>query len=110
MEPIQNALIQVFLPSGILLGTTLTDTEGNYTITGLPGGSVIVIARAMGYQTETRNVEVIRGDTITVNFLLNDNPASIRGFVTDRQTGQPISQALVQIFPVGSDVPIPPAF
>jgi large repetitive protein len=106
LDPIQNTLIQVFLPSGTLIGTALTDIEGNYTILGLPGGTVVVIARAMGYQSETRNVEVNRGASTTVNFLLAGDPASISGFVTDRQTGQPISQVLVQIFPIGSDVPI----
>ncbi|USK42072.1 carboxypeptidase regulatory-like domain-containing protein [Cytobacillus oceanisediminis] len=104
--PVANALIQVFLPSGTLLGTTLTDFEGNYSISGLPAGPVEVIARASGYQSQFRNVTLSRGSTVIVNFLLEENPASVSGVVTDNQTGQPLSQVLVQIFPLGSDVPI----
>ncbi|WP_404354763.1 carboxypeptidase regulatory-like domain-containing protein [Cytobacillus firmus] len=104
--PIENALIQVFLPSGALLGTTLTDFEGNYSISGLPTGTVVVIARALGYQSQFRNISLLRGSTVIVNFDLDDNPASVSGIVTDSRTGQPLSQVLVQIFPLGSDVPI----
>jgi large repetitive protein len=106
LSAIENALIQVFTADGTLLATTLTDMNGNYTITGLPGGSVVVIARAIGYQSQLRTVTVTRGTATTLNFILEDNPASVRGTVTDIQTGQPISQVLIQIFPIGSEVPI----
>ncbi|MFI8687005.1 carboxypeptidase regulatory-like domain-containing protein [Rossellomorea sp. NPDC077527] len=103
---IENALIQVFTPDGRLLGTTLTDMDGNYTISGLPGGNVVVIVRALGYQSQIQVIALIRGTTTTLNFLLEGNPSSVSGTVTDIQTGEPISQVLVQIFPVGSLVPI----
>ncbi|PFG06478.1 carboxypeptidase family protein [Bacillus sp. es.034] len=106
LSPIENALIQVFAPDGTLLGVTLTDMNGNYTISGLPGGTVVTVVRATGYQTQLQSVTLTRGTTSTLNFLLAGNPASVRGTVTDRQTGQPISQVLVQIFPIGSRVPI----
>jgi large repetitive protein len=104
--PIEEALIQVFLPDGTFLGSTLTDVNGNYFITGFPGGEVTVIARAREFQAETRTVTLIRGETAEVNFLLASNPATVSGFITDRATGLPIQQVLVQIFPVGSMVPI----
>jgi large repetitive protein len=80
--------------------------DGNYTLSGLPGGEVVIIVRARGYQSQFQTVTLVRGTTRTLNFLLEDNPASIRGYVTDIGTGAPISQVLVQIFPVGSQVPI----
>lgn len=106
LTPIENALIQVFSPDGTLIGATLTDMNGNYTISGLPGGTVVVVARATGYQSQLQSITLIRGTESTLNFLLADNPASVRGTVTDSQTGQPIPQVLVQIFPIGSQVPI----
>ncbi|PFG05371.1 carboxypeptidase regulatory-like domain-containing protein [Bacillus sp. es.034] len=106
LAAIEDALIQVFTTDGRLLGVTLTDRDGNYTLSGLPGGEVVIVVRARGYQSQFQTVTLIRGTTRTLNFLLKDNPASIRGYVTDIQTGAPISQVLVQIFPVGSQVPI----
>ncbi|UTE75620.1 carboxypeptidase regulatory-like domain-containing protein [Rossellomorea sp. KS-H15a] len=106
LSPIENALIQVFKPDGTLIGTTLSDMNGNYTISGLPGGTLVIIARATGYQSQLQPVTLTPGTTSTLNFLLADNPGSVSGTVTDIQTGEPISQVLVQIFPVGSLVPI----
>lgn len=106
LAPIENAIIQVFTLDGTLLGVTLTDMNGNYTISGLPGGTVVLVVRAQGYQSQMQNVSVTRGSTATVNFLLEDNPSSVSGIVTDIRTGEPISQVLVQIFPIGSNVPI----
>ncbi|WP_282137851.1 carboxypeptidase regulatory-like domain-containing protein [Rossellomorea aquimaris] len=106
LDPIGNAIIQVFTLDGILLGVTLTDMNGNYIISGLPGGTVVLVVRAQGYQSQMQNVTVTRGNTTTINFLLEDNPSSISGIVTDIRTGEPISQVLVQIFPIGSIVPI----
>lgn len=104
--PIEEALIQVFLPDGTFLGSTLTDRNGNYVITGLPGGEVVVNARAAGRQAQARSVFLVRGETAIVNFLLEDNPASVSGFITDALTGQPIPQVLVRVYPIGSQVPI----
>jgi large repetitive protein len=104
--PIEEALIQVFLPDGTFLGSTVTDRNGNYVIKGLPGGEVVINARAAGRQAAARSVLLVRGETATVNFLLEGNPASVSGFVTDAATGQPIPQVLVRIYPAGSQVPI----
>ncbi|QHE62502.1 hypothetical protein FHE72_16855 [Rossellomorea vietnamensis] len=106
LAAIDNALIQAFTTDGRLLGVTLTDMDGNYTLSGLPGGEVVIVVRARGYQSQFQTVTLIRGTTRTLDFLLEDNPASVRGYVTDIQTGAPISQVLVQIFPIGSQVAI----
>ncbi|MGG4167943.1 carboxypeptidase regulatory-like domain-containing protein [Rossellomorea vietnamensis] len=106
LSPIENALIQVFKPDGTLIGITVSDMNGNYTISGLPGGMLVIIATATGYQSQLQTVTLTPGTTSALNFLLADNPGSVSGTVTDIQTGEPISQVLVQIFPVGSLVPI----
>ncbi|MBU7592485.1 carboxypeptidase regulatory-like domain-containing protein [Metabacillus halosaccharovorans] len=106
LTPIGEALVQVFSPTGTLLGVTLTDVEGNYFITGFPGGEAVVVVRAIGYQAQIREVIIIRGEIGTANFLLIANPATITGIVTDRCTGEPLTGVLVQIFPENMNVPI----
>ncbi|WP_179107331.1 carboxypeptidase regulatory-like domain-containing protein [Sediminibacillus massiliensis] len=106
LAPIENALIQVFTEDGTFLAETLTDLNGNYTVTGLPAGNLVVIARAIGYQAEFRNVYLDRGENVTVDFLLLPNPATVSGFVTDLCTGEALVQVLVQIFPEEEDFPI----
>ncbi|MEW4224362.1 carboxypeptidase regulatory-like domain-containing protein [Rossellomorea marisflavi] len=105
-EPIRNALVIAFSLSGIPLGNAITDVNGNYLIDGLPAGPVVLIVRATGFQTQMRDVTIIGGETIQENFNLLGDPAVITGFITDIRTGEPIPQALVQIYPFGSDVPI----
>ncbi|MBM7553900.1 carboxypeptidase regulatory-like domain-containing protein [Thalassobacillus pellis] len=106
MAPIENALIQIFSANGTFLGETLTNSEGNYQITGLPSGTFILIVRASGHQASFRTITLSSGEIAEENFLLQGNPASISGFVTDVCNEAPIVQALVQIFPEGLDVPI----
>ncbi|WP_226526993.1 carboxypeptidase regulatory-like domain-containing protein [Metabacillus niabensis] len=106
LTPISEALVQVFSPTGTLLGVTLTDAEGNYFITGLPGGEAVIVVRAIGYQAQIRDIIIIRGEIVTATFLLLANPATIRGIVTDRCTGEPLTGVLVQIFPENMSVPI----
>ncbi|MCM2605594.1 carboxypeptidase regulatory-like domain-containing protein [Rossellomorea marisflavi] len=105
-EPIRNSLVLAFSVTGVPLGTAITDINGNYLIDGLPQGPIVLVVRAVGFQTQTREVAIIGGQTIQENFNLLGDPAVITGFITDIRTGEPISQALVQIYPFGSDVPI----
>lgn len=105
-EPIRNALVLAFSVNGLPLGAAIADINGNYFIDGLPAGPVVLVVRATGFQTQMREITIIGGETIQENFNLLGDPAVITGFITDIRTGEPISQALVQIYPFGSDVPI----
>ncbi|MEW4288285.1 carboxypeptidase regulatory-like domain-containing protein [Rossellomorea marisflavi] len=105
-EPIRNALVLAFSVNGLPLGAAIADINGNYSIDGLPSGPIVLVVRATGFQTQMREVTIIGGETIQENFNLLGDPAVITGFITDVRTGEPVPQALVQVYPFGSDVPI----
>jgi TonB-linked SusC/RagA family outer membrane protein len=59
-----NVVIQ-----GTTLGST-TDTDGHYTITGVPAGERVIRASFIGYTTAEQRVTVRAGATVTANFAL----------------------------------------
>jgi len=56
---------------GEQIGST-TNVEGRYTIDNAPTGSQVVEARFVGFQTETREVEVSARETIVVDFEMQE--------------------------------------
>jgi iron complex outermembrane receptor protein len=55
---------------GSTIGTT-TDGQGNFVLTGLPGGSCTLRASLVGYQSYTQTVDVPPDDTARVEFSLS---------------------------------------
>ncbi|MCL4510317.1 MAG: SusC/RagA family TonB-linked outer membrane protein [Bacteroidetes bacterium] len=45
-----------------------TDINGNFTVEKVPAGSYKIVARYIGYQSETKTVSVKEGETATVDF------------------------------------------
>jgi outer membrane receptor protein involved in Fe transport len=59
----------------VLLGTTLgnmTDSDGKYTIQNVPVGTYNVKVSFLGYEPQERQVEVNAGQTVNLNFTLNE--------------------------------------
>jgi hypothetical protein len=55
--------------------TTHTETDGTYTLTGIPQGTYTVTASKPGYVTESDiDVEVVAGSATEVNFFLTPIP------------------------------------
>jgi len=104
--PIANALIQAFTTEGTFVTSTLTDVNGQYTLTGLPEGIFTISASATDFATQTQTVTLTPNETETVDFSLIPNPASLSGIVTDAQTGSSIAGALVQVFVVGTTISV----
>lgn len=48
-----------------------TDMDGNYIITNIEPGTYTITATAIGYQMENKKVELSAGQTLTVNFSLD---------------------------------------
>ncbi|MNG20633.1 hypothetical protein D3C84_1049050 [compost metagenome] len=65
-----------------------------------------VQASAQNFASELTVITLTPGETETVDFVLEPNPASLKGRVTDAQTGAPLPGALVQVFIAGTDVPV----
>lgn len=104
--PIANALVQVFKSQGFFLASVLTDMNGQYTLSGLPEGTLIVAASAADFGTGIQTVTLTAGQTQTGPFTLTPNPAFLSGVVTDAQISSPIAGALVQVFVVGTTIPV----
>ena len=94
--PISGALVEVNL-SSIVIDSAVTDSSGNYSISGMPPGSYIVNAYSANYQTGTTGAIVLSNETTTVDFSLQPNPGTVVGTVTRAQSGLPISGALVEL-------------
>ena len=74
-----------------------TDTQGNYSITGVQPGSYAITASRTDYTPGSANVSVVAGQTATANITLTPLPTTgtISGQVTDASTSQPIAGATV---------------
>ena len=63
-----------------LEGTTLgmaTDATGHYFLKNLPAGRFTLTASSVGYRTARRQVEVVAGKTLEVNFELESEPLAV---------------------------------
>jgi hypothetical protein len=71
-------------------GSTTSDSDGMYTISGLPDGDTTLTASRTGYTDQSAIVTVTSGDPANQDFQLVPRPGSIGGVVTDSVTGLPI--------------------
>ncbi len=96
-NPIPSAPVRIFQGT-TLVGSALTDANGNYTIANLAPGNYTVVAGAAGYQTQAVGATVVANVVTTVDFALNPPPGSISGTVTNAGNGNPIPGASVYVF------------
>lgn len=86
--------VNIFL-EGTTIGTT-TDATGHYMLIDLPEGDHILVARSVGYVTAKKPITVVKGKTLEVNFILEEetmmlNQVVITGTKTfKRQTESPV--------------------
>ena len=78
-------------------GTTTTDANGNYTLNGVPVGTVQLVASASGFQSVTQSVTVTGGNTSTANFTLTAGSAAgtVTGKITNASSGAIVTGATV---------------
>jgi iron complex outermembrane receptor protein len=53
---------------------TSTDTNGNYLLSGLPAGKLVIRASLVGYQSQTQTIEMVDGDSARADFWLISSP------------------------------------
>lgn len=77
-------------------GSTTTNSSGGYTLTGVPTGTVQLVASASGFQSVSQSVTVNGGATSTANFTLSPVTAgSVTGKVTNISNGAILAGATV---------------
>ena len=65
-----------------------TGPNGQYTITQVPAGTHALRARFVGFQTATRDVTVSAGETVTVDFALQEEVVGLDEIVVTGAAGQ----------------------
>lgn len=83
-------------------GSTTTDGDGRYTLSGVPAGELLVTFSAAGYATIARSATVVGGATTTLDVALSP-PGGVVGRITDSTSGLPIPGATVG-YPGGTAV------
>ena len=70
---------QVFV-AGTVIGT-LTDAEGGYSLSGVPAGEQVVTVRLIGYREVSRSVTVTPGETVTLDFTVEQTTLRLQDIV-----------------------------
>jgi outer membrane receptor protein involved in Fe transport len=65
-----------------------TNPQGQFQIEGVPAGERTLEAKYIGYETQSRTVEVVSGETITVNFALEESAVDLEEVVVTGAAGQ----------------------
>ena len=93
--PIANALVRILDNNGVLLGSGVSDAQGNYNIYNIPPGSnYTMIATAPLYNSIIRAGISVPNNWFNEDFNLQVT-ATIRGTVTNSANGLPISGARI---------------
>jgi large repetitive protein len=93
-EGIPNTSIKVVTRSGIAVGETLTDANGDYSLSLLGPETYILTAATEGYAGQTVGVEIIAGATTTVDLQLEKQAGVLNGTVSDTGSN-PLGNATV---------------
>ena len=92
----------------MLKGTTIgvsTENTGHYMMRNVPEGNFVLEVSAIGYKTQTREINVRKGMSYEVNFTLEEDYVQIDGVIvsaTRSETTRRMSPTLVNV--VGMDV------
>lgn len=81
----------------VIKGTTTgvtTDETGGYSISLEPGAYVIEFS-FLGYETQTENITIVAGETITVNKVLGAGSYTLKDVVVQAQTNKAKESALL---------------
>lgn len=92
----------------MLKGTTIgvsTESTGHYMIRNVPEGTFTLEVSAIGYKTQTRDIDIRKGRSYEVNFVLEEDLVQIDGVIvsaTRSETTRRMSPTLVNV--VGMDI------
>lgn len=90
------------LVKGTTIGTT-TDDTGHYFLKNLPEGTFTLEVRSVGYRTETRTVNLVKGKTLELNFEIEEDRVALDGVVVSanrNETTRRMAPTLVNVLPM----------
>ena len=94
----------VVMLKGTTIGVT-TESTGHYMIRNVPEGNFVVEVSAVGYKTQSREINIRKGRSYEVNFTLEEDLVQIDGVIvsaTRSETKRKMSPTLINV--VGMDV------
>ena len=94
-EPLSGSTVEI---RGTGLGNA-TDGRGHFIVRGVRPGSAEVTARRLGFRPLSQTIQVVAGDSVTVNFVLEESAVTLDAVVTTgtggavakREVGAPIA-------------------
>lgn len=92
------SFINIYL-QGTTIGTT-TDATGHFYLKNLPEGEFVLIMKALGYQTQERQVKLKQGKTLEINFVAVEDAVSLDGVVVSanrNETTRRMAPSLVNV-------------
>lgn len=95
--PVAGARITV---TGAASAATVSDDNGNFTLTGLEPGTVRIEASAAGFQTASAELAIAGGETTHVGLVLHEVASTtfaLFGQVTAGATGEPLAGAAITL-------------
>lgn len=95
-DPLANTAIIVF-QNQTIVGSALTDVNGNYQVPNLAPGNYFVVAIASGYRTAFSQESVTAGATTVANFALDLLPGAIVGIIQQECTQDPLAGVIVLV-------------
>lgn len=90
------------LVKGTTIGTT-TDDTGHYFLKNLPEGTFTLEVRSVGYRTETRTVNLVKGKTLELNFEIEEDRVALDDVVVSanrNETTRRMAPTLVNVLPM----------
>ena len=87
----------------ILKGTTIgvsSDDTGHFIMKGLPEGKFVLEVAAIGYKTQTKEVNIRKGHSLEVSFILEEDHVLLDGVIvsaTRSETTRKMSPTLVNV-------------
>jgi len=94
--PIASAAMSVRIGNEIL-DVGITDASGNYTFNGMPDGIVRIHVHKDNYQAKFTTNTISAGSSVTNDFALVANPATITGLLTNGVTGGAVPNGLITL-------------
>ncbi len=102
--PVSGATVTT-TKNAVITGTTETNEEGEYSISGLEPGTHIITAAADGYEPSgEQSVTITAGGNANRQIALTPIKGSISGKVLDSETADPLSGVTVEAFLSGASV------
>ncbi|MBD7965920.1 carboxypeptidase regulatory-like domain-containing protein [Fictibacillus norfolkensis] len=106
-NPITDTAVSLYLTdnTGFHVAKVFPGIDGSYTFSSIAPGSYLLNAIAEGYGNQVFAVNIgLEGFIQDVS--LTSNPGSVTGFVTNQLTGEPITNAIINISSLGKPLDV----